>query len=525
MGVKMQKSKLQTIVSSAVAVFVALILAVSFSLTLSGCGEKELSQNAQSFVNFVIRIKTPITLDSESEIEAGYILYEHLNDADKKNATVKEKKTVLDEYKSEYDALRAAQDELDLQEQQAALRARFESAVDRLPSADRLTADNRADIDGALALYAQLNDDSKAVASVQQAYVHLLEAEGRVAFIEYTERLAEVAAAAEEFIDGVNALGEITLESIDAIEDLLYAYDNFAQDIKDFEGVTEAKALLDAAAAEYTVLKDDDDIASFNALAAELSPVATAVTLDSQRTIEKAEALYLNMSERAKAGAGVAQAYETVLAARARYDELFAIAENERISAFIAAANAVPTDIENVDITWFDVLDAAGNAYFALAYESQLLPEVEAAFKRWDAAQMAFDKMGFERVPMVDPNLLFSGDVPPHLVLQLEENMFAPVRDFYGVASNAELDKYVTVWLNIYVDGVYQGRGQLSFSELGHIIVNSRLVSVLKELSATNDKIVSGANFSFSMNFEDKEGKYIPSKKTKLSPSKNTYTW
>lgn len=521
----MQKSKLQTIASSAVAVLVAFVLAVSLPLTFSGCGEVQLSSNAQSFINFVIRIKTPITLDSESEIEAGYILYEHLNDADRNDATVKEKKGVLDGYKSEYDVLRAAQDELDVLEQQAALRTRFENAVNRLPSTDKLTSGDRAEVDAAFDLYEQLNDDSKAMSSVQQAYGLLVAADARLAVIEYNERLQEIIAIAEEFIDGVNALGEITLESINSIEDLLYAYDGFAQDVKDFEGVPEAKALLDAAEAQYRVLKDDDDIASFKALAAELAPVETAVTLESEKTIEKAEALYADMSERAKAVADVVQAYGTLLAAREKYDELFAIAENERIRAFIDAASAVRTDVENVDITWFDVLDAAGSAYSALTYESQLLPEVEAAFKRWDAAQMAFDKMGYERIPMVDPNLLYSGDTPPHLVLQMFENMLQPLRDFYGVSSTAELDNCAIAWLNVYVDGVYQGKGQLYFSQLGLIVYNSVVVNLLKELSATNDKIVSGASFSFSMHFEDKEGKYIPSKKTKISETKNTYTW
>lgn len=519
---KLGKKKLAIIISAAVFAVIAVTLAIVLPLTLKKENEQPVSQTAQSFVNLVMRIKTPITLDSGAEIDAGYVLYNHMPDSDKENTDVKDKKAVLDGYKSEYDVLKAAKDEEDLLARQALLIASFESAVQALPS--KLSSADRESIDAALELYGQLSEQSKKEASVQYAYSRLVQANQTVSELEESERLAEIAAAAKEFIDGVEAIGEVTLKSANDIEDLLYDYENLSQEVKEYTGVPEAKQRLDEALAEYIGLKDDDDVKNLKAAAAELSPVETAVTLDSKKTIESAEFLYEEMTEKAKAAEGVAEAYEIIVAARAKYDELYAIAEAERVEKFIEAANAVRTDIENVAIDWFDMLDAAGNAYRSLDYDSQSLPEVIEAFNRWDAAQTAFDRLGFQQLPMNDPKILFSGDYPPHIVLQMEENMLNPIREFYGKTSSGELDSLVNVWLNVYVDGEYQGKGQLNFSDLGHIVVNSKIVDVLKGLSAENDKIVSGANYSFSIHFEDKNGEYIPSKKTATSASK-VYMW
>ena len=514
-----------TIIISSVAVaVVAVILAIVLPLTLNN-RKTPLSQTAESFINLVIRIKTPITLDSEAEIEAGYVLYDFMNETDRADKTVRESKETLDGYKSEYDVLRLAKDEEETNEKQAVLRESFENAVSRLPALSNLTAENGADVDAAFAIYEQLNEETRAESSVQTAYGKLTAAREKVDEIEREERLAQIAETANGFIDGVNGIGTVTLESIDGIEDLLYDYEGFSDEVKNFAGVAQAKETLDTAYNKYLVLKDDKDVADLKAAAEELSPTDTAVTLESERAIINAEILYENMSQRAKGVEGVAQAYEVIVAARARYDELFAVAEAERVRVFIEKANAVGTDIENVDITWFDVLDEAADAYWNLTYESQKLPEVEEAFRRWDAAQSVFDKKGYERLPMNDPNVLFSGHATnPILVLQMEANMIDPLKEFYGVSSTAELSQCVIVWLYVYVDGECVGRGEIPASALGHEIAASYIQSVLSLLSAENEKVVSGGSFAFALSLEDKQGEYISSAKTKVSAEK-VYTW
>lgn len=519
------KRKLAIVISAAAVAVIAITLAIVLPLTLIKKEEKSVSQTAQSFINLVMRIKTPITLDSEADVEAGYILYDFMTEEDKEISAVKENKELLDGYKSELNVLRAAKDEEEANAKQAVLRNRFENAVSNLPSVNKLTSENRKDLDAVLALYEQLNEQSRAEQSVQSAYSKFSEAERKVSEIEENERLAEIAEAAENFINGVDEIGKVSLDSINTIEDLLYSYENFSQEVKDFEGVAEAKQTLDEAYEIYQELKDEDDAESLKDFAKEFSPVETKVTLESERDIVKAESIYKNMSDRAKAVEGVTEAYEIIVAAREKYDALFAVAEAERIQIFIEAANAVGTDLENVDITWFDVLDAASDAYWNLDYASQQLPEVEEAFNRWDAAQAVFDKQGHKRIPMTNPVLLFSGhNTNAILVLQNENNMLNPLYDFYEVSSSSQLEDYVYIWLNVYVDGEYLGRGTIPASQLSHEIAAGYLQNVLRELAEENDLVVSGTAFSFTLSVEDKEGKYIPSAQSGMSPEK-VYTW
>lgn len=521
---KLFKRKNPAIIILAAAAVLAVMLATVFPL--AGCGgEDSLSRTAQSFINTVARIKTPVTIESGAEIDACYILYEHTTERDRTDEEVIRKKEMLDGYKSEYAVLQEAEKEAELLAQKAADEQRFKSAVESLPS--RLTSENRKDVDAAYALYEKLSEQSKA--AVGQAYAALVKADEKVAAIEEEERLAEIAAAAQKFIEGVDEIGEVTLKSFNAIDDLLYDYSRFSDEVKDYEGVAEAKEMLDAALEEYYLLKDEDDVEKFLEYAEELSPVESKVTLDSGNTISKAEVLYEKMSERALAAEGVAEAHEILVSARAKYDELYAVAEAERIQIFIAAANKVRTDIENVDIDWFYDLEAAKDAYNALDYYSISRPEVIAAFNRYNAAQKAFDKKGYRQLPMTEPIVQIAGDGNVVIANEFDNQAVTkPLYSFYGAESKAELDNYARLMLNVYVDGVYQGKAALKFTDLGgpgHLIMSSTVISALRQLSETNGNVKSGASFSFALSYEDKDGtEVIPSPVSKISNA-IVYTW
>ena len=534
----MSKRKLKNIKFAGAALLMAMAVAVSPVLTACSSGkssgngansttnnEQSLSRSAGTFINHIKHIKTPITLDSEAEIDAGYIIYEVLTDYDKSDNAVKENKALLDGYQAEYAVLRAEKDLEEENARQAALRVSFITAVEKLPAVDKLTTAHRKDIENAFTLYERMSAGSKEDESVKTAYETLNALKSRLGELEEEEYWEGVAAAAKDFIDRVEALDEITLESINGLEDLLYDYNKFSDDIKGYEGVAEAKQKLDEAFEEYQDLKDEDDIEKFLAYAEELSPL-DSVTLDSERTINKAEDLYKEMSERAKSADGVAEAYAVLLAARARFDELFAVAEAERIQVFIAAANNVGTDLENVDISWYEVLEAAADAYNNLTYESQRLPEVEEAFKRWDAAQTVFDKKGYRKLPKPDTGLALSTDAAPNIVLQGYTSAKIPLLEFYGVSSLAELDGYASICLFVYVNDTYQGKINIAFSSIvnGFIIQGDTVKAALQQLAQTNGNIVSGAIYSFELGFVDKNNEYIPSAKSKKSDSR-AYNW
>ena len=534
----MSKRKLKNIRFASAALLMATAVAVSPVLGACSSGkssgntagtttntERTLSRSAGTFINHIKRIKTPITLDSEAEIDAGYIIYEVLTDYDKEDDTVKENKTLLDGYKAEYDILRAAKDLEEENARQAALRNNFKNAVAKLPATDNLTTAHRKDIENAFALYELLGAESKEDESVKTAYATLNALKSRLEELEEEEYWEEVAATAKDFIDRVEGLDEITLESIDDLEDLLYDYSKFSDDIKSYEGVAEAKQRLDEAVEEYQELKDEDDIEKFLAYAEELSPVES-VTLDSERTIIKAEDLYGEMSEKAKSADGVSEAYDILVAARARFDELFAVAEAERVQIFIAAANRVGTNLNEVDISWYEVLEAAADAYWSLTTESQRLPEVEEAFKRWDAAQTVFDKKGYRKLPAPNTGLALSTDAAPNIVLQGYTSAKIPLLDFYGVSTLAELDSVASICLFVYVGDTYQGKICVAFSSIvnGFIIQGNAVKEALRQLAQTNGNIVSGAIYSFEVGFEDKSNEYIPSVRSKKSNG-GVYNW
>ena len=542
-------------IPSFAAVVIALIMALTIVLPSCTNEEETLSQPAQTFINLVLRIRTPITADHAAEIEAGFVLYEYIPEKDRSDETVTEQKQKLDGYKVECDAAKAIKEAEDAAARQEVLKNRFIDAVEQLPS--KLTLANKADVEAARALYEQLGEQTKNANDAKNALRALVTAEEKIEELEHEAYLAEVEETATAFIEDVNALyqseededgeengededgeeSKITLESGAEIERLLKEYEDFSDDVKNFVSdeigsVADAKQKLDQAYEEYMVLKDADDIEKLSEYAEKLS--SKDVTLDDKKDIESAESIYKNMSDNAKSADGVDDAYEIIKAARAEYDRLFAIKQEEYIQAFLAAAEKVPTDIENVNINWFDVLEEAGNAYWAIDAKYQSDPRVEEAFKRWDAAQMAFEKKGYKQIPMVNPNVQISiGD--GNLVLANEFDNKAVTKtlyDFYGVSSKAELDAVAILYLHIYVDGEYQGKTAIKFVDIGHpghIIAKDVVINALKKFAQDhpeNDKVKSGANFALAISYEDKENRFIHSDISPKSNSNNVfYVW
>ena len=517
--------------------FSCILLALALALSafgLYGCADRSGGQNqtqggfsqiAQTFVTNVGQIETPITLDSGGAINGAYLIYDMLTEEEKADARVAESKAKLDGYKTEYDVLREAADEQAAAELEARKVQSFVAAVGKLPSLSNLTTEFREDIDDALAQYAVLTDESKQLSDVAEAYEELLACDARVKELEEAAHQEEIRVAAQAFIDGVAALGPVTVDSLEPIEDLIYDYEDMTDEVRAYEGVAEAYAALQQAYDACLKLLDEQDIAEFRELVAAITP-ASEVTLGDENAIEDAEAAYESLSDAAKQAEGIAELWQIVQDARARYDALFAVAEAERVQKFIAAVDEIPSysDPAEIDISWYGVLHTVSELYYSLSFDSQELPEVEEAFQRWNAVQTIFDSRGYEQIPMVDPNIIFSGDMPPHIVLQMEENMFKPLREFFGVGSNGQLSQYVTMWLNVYVGGVYVGEAEMDIAAAGHIIANTIVVNCLKEVAATHPEVVSGAKFSFSIYFKDKNNEYIPSAATKVSEEK-VYTW
>lgn len=521
----------------------AAILMCLTACLCSACSTEEqqpanVTQNTQTFITIVSQIQDKVTVDDGLKIEAALLVYDHLNAAEKGNPEVSASKTRLDGLKDKYDEVKAEADRQAEIKREEKLIANFVNAVNDL-SINKLKLSDEATVTALMENYEQLKEESKSKSEVYAAYSKLRDAEDRIAELKEEAHQEEIKATAEKFIKTVEDLlkeiadteekdrDEAILGAAIAFDDLYYDYGEFEDEVKEYEGVAEAKEKLDGLYAQYCDLKDDKDVKDLKELAEKLSPVEDKVTLASESDIIKAEGIYDNMSDKAKAVEGVTEAYAIVQQARIKYDALFAVAENERIQIFIAAANNVRTDIENLDILWFDALDAASQAYYSLTRASQRLPEVQEAYERWNAAQRAFNNKGYKRIPMGEPTLVYSGDVPPHIVLQNHANVWNSIVEHYSLNSYVEISSQAIVWLNVYINGVYIGHGEIDTTKIidsGHIIPGSEVVGVLKALSAEHSEIVSGGSFGFTLSVEDRENRFIPSAQTKVSGAKE-YKW
>lgn len=548
---------------SVIAILIATITSVCFVFTgctasANGDGGGESAgntivvpptiQNAQTFISIVDNIATPVTLASGDYIQSALLVYNALTDEEKATGEVVERKTKLDGYKTSYETVKAAADAEAERLKEEGRKQSFVDAVDALP--DKLSFTDRDAVDAAYELYAALKAESKNAAEVKDAYDRLVAADEEVEALEQVEYERVVQETAEKFIaDVAELIGEdddedgktveeliednITLESIDAIENLQYAYEDFNDDVLACDGVAEAKEKLDKAAAAYRILLDADNVKTFLKYAEAFTPV-DKVKLESEGEIVKAERLYAKMSDAAKAADGVAEALEVLQAARQKFDELFAAAEQIKINAFIAAVEKIESDTTDLDITWFDVLDAASQAYDALAYATKTEQEVVEAYNKWNAVQKVFDSHGYRQITMVSPNLQFSGDAPPFLVIPDYKKTIAALCEFYGVKSFSELNGKVKMKLNVYTknaDGDYEriACGELDLSLLNNseiVIKSDKVQEVLRALAADNDNLVSGSVYGFSLNFEDANGEYIPSRESNIVYNQTKpYTW
>lgn len=539
------------------------ILAAVLSVTLIagmlvGCGKKDVSSDPPRavtyFLQYVQRIKTPITADSQADIEGGYIIYEHLKDEYKTRDDVAAGKQVLDGYNTTYAAARAERDAEELAQEQATARNKFIWAVSEIPDYDDLAETDTVAVNKAYSLYSALNSESRSVSAVVVAYQTLTDAEARIAEIVEEARIDALIALVNAFIEDVNELkekidgqddGVDIVENKRAIEDIVFALEGLTEEARTLPEVADdfddAKATFDGIYADYIAKKDDADAETFSELADGL--VLADIKLNSDDTIAleaeliEAETLYGNMTDEAKEKTGVAEAYEKVQAARGKYDEVFAAREETRIQAFIDAAAKITVDASDIDITWYDTLQDVSNAYYLLATSTRADPRVQDSIAKWDAAQSAFDRKGYQKLPDSGITLEFSGDAPPHLLFgspDAAQAMLKTYRDFYGVSTNEELDNEVDLMIKVYIDFKYVSEFRIhttAFQSPGHIVFGSVIREGLMGLTATDSRIVSGANYSFSCYFADKGNDYIHSGESKLTSAwntpvaRNTYTW
>lgn len=172
----------------------------------------------------------------------------------------------------------------------------------------------------------------------------------------------------QAFIDAVEAIETVDKESAGEIEAAEELYRKLSADEQMNVDVIKAYDKLESYREQYETLLDAE--ADAQIFINYVNRIPDPVTLNSLSTILTAENSYAQLSEAAKAEAGVAEAYAKLTAARAEYERLKAEQEleeaKEDAAAFISLAEAVPPAEQ---ITRYDELaiERAESAYEALS--------------------------------------------------------------------------------------------------------------------------------------------------------------
>ena len=286
-----------------------------------------------------------VTLESEEAITAARAAYEALTEAQKAQVT-------------NYDKLTAAEARL------ADLKA-AKAVDDMIDAIGEVTLESEEAIAAARAAYEALTEAQKAEV---KSYDKLTAAEARLANLK----------AAKPVDDMIDAIGEVTLESEDAIAAARAAYEALTEaqkaEVKSYDKLTAAEARL----ADLKAAKAVDDMID----------AIGEVTLESENAIDAARAAYEALTEAQQAEV---KSYDKLTAAEARLAVLKPAKPVEKLidaigevtlgseSAIAAARTAYDnlTEAQQAEVKNYDKLTAAEGAYARLlAEQSERLEKI-----------------------------------------------------------------------------------------------------------------------------------------------------
>ena len=359
-----------------------------------------------------------VTVDDKAAIDEAKAAYDALTD-DQKALLEGE---VADKLTDDLAALATAEDV------QAA--AAVTEMIQALPAAVGITLDDKADVEAARAAYDALTADQKALVSPED--VMALELSERVlAMLEVAAEDQAAAAAVSEQIKALPAAADVTVDDMDAIEEVSAAYDALNGSQKALVPLGDKMKLTAVKGALAAAVKAAEDEAASEAVEDLIRalPAAEDVTLDDQPAIEEAKAAYdaltadqkklVNLTDRVQLAADVAAI--------------------EKLVNDIAAADAVTEQInalpDAADITLDDAADvmAARAAYEALTDDQKALVDDAVVQKLNDAEDALFDLVDANAVSTMINALPDADDVSVH-----DKDLIEAVRAAYDDLSDAQ---------------------------------------------------------------------------------------
>ena len=209
---------------------ISLLLTLIMCLSLCACGK---SEAATAYEALVEEIGT-VSLDSEESIIEAENAYQALTDKEKKS--VEESNDILENKRAEYDSLE--------------LEARLDSVIDLIDAIGNVTVDSEAAILAAEEAYDNLSDEEKSM--ITDAANTLTAARSA-----YDSAVAEqMAMNAAEVTSAIEAIGTVTLDSKDAINNARELYNALTSEEKQLVTTLD---ILETAEATYESLRDAEN--------------------------------------------------------------------------------------------------------------------------------------------------------------------------------------------------------------------------------------------------------------------------
>lgn len=313
---------------------ISLILIIFSCLCITSCAEEEpnneatlvekLPYLATEFIESINSIQT-VTLESKDRINACIILYTCIEETAfelLENDDVIEAKNKLDNYISQYNALKIADIENNKNE---SLVNAFVDAVAVLPSIDSITIEDLSKILIAENNYKILSEDLKQNSFVIEAKVKLDAIRSEYNAI---ATLDTEAYNARKFVLGVEALptvDELTIEDLGIIDSLYALYDSLLEEHINSENVVAAKTKIDLYENKVMVLKTAQQNATDFIMAVFSLPTGSALkyqNVEQRAEIEAAFGKYNKLTDFEKAIIGVSDAYSELNTIKNQFEAL-----------------------------------------------------------------------------------------------------------------------------------------------------------------------------------------------------------
>lgn len=415
----------------------------------------------------------------------------------------------------------------------------FIAKVDAIPYF--LTLNDERYIIAAETAYESLGDGVNII-GVSEAYAKLLRLRKQFDDLYAASIIEELEKEIESFLDLVNKLPTSELLSLSDKADLDIAnnsYESLSVKAKDDERVIESKVKLDELNARYDVLLEHPeygDEAIINRFILEVNNI-NDVTIDDSAKLLKAKEDYQMLTDISKNLDNVQEAYNKL---ETLFNDFFKLyievngskedeqenSEEENIVAFVNLVNAIPS-VDNITQSDANSIVEAEKCYDNLTVKAKNDVRSLEAYEVLKEARAKLNTFLETALPF-EANLLFSGDILPHIVLQIQVP-YSEIKAVFGVTDASQLKDKVAMYLYVYTsvssnEPIAKINVSNSLYSNSNLINGSSIAASLEELSAYNKDLVSN-KFSFGLQFEDRTGQYKESviKRSNLSPRVYTF--